>query len=204
MPRSRNTTPTSKRLPLLVPRSWLRRMASPPAPPLRCCCWSAAIPSASSRKQLSPRCVAPVQSQRPAAKPTAIGSTAAVIDRLTQLSTVLSSFACAAISQPWTTSGAAWRRARANQRSSAASSDTSHEKSLAISATRQKPPLPQQMPLDRYRSINALAETINGLYKAEVIHRRGPRRSFEAVEFATLEWVDWFNHRRLLEPIGHT
>ena len=50
---------------------------------------------------------------------------------------------------------------------------------------------------------NALAETINGLYKAEVIHRRGPWRSFEAVEFATLEWVDWFNHRRLLEPIGN-
>jgi transposase InsO family protein len=41
---------------------------------------------------------------------------------------------------------------------------------------------------------NALAETINGLYKAVVIHRRGPWRSFEAVEFATLEWVDWFNH----------
>ncbi|RSV32652.1 IS3 family transposase, partial [Sphingomonas sp. ABOLE] len=41
------------------------------------------------------------------------------------------------------------------------------------------------------------------LYKAEVIHRRGPWRSFEAVEYATLEWVDWFNHRRLLEPIGN-
>jgi len=50
---------------------------------------------------------------------------------------------------------------------------------------------------------NAMAETINGLYKAEVIHRCGPWRSFEAVEFATLEWVDWFNHRRLLEPIGN-
>ena len=49
---------------------------------------------------------------------------------------------------------------------------------------------------------NALAETINGLYKAEVIHRRGPWKSFEAVEFATLEWVDWFNHRRLMRPIG--
>ena len=49
---------------------------------------------------------------------------------------------------------------------------------------------------------NALAETINGLYKAEVIHRRGPWRSFEAVEFATLEWVDWFINRRILEPIG--
>ena len=50
---------------------------------------------------------------------------------------------------------------------------------------------------------NALAETINGLYKAEVIWRQGPWRSFEAVEYATLEWVDWFNNRRLLEPIGH-
>lgn len=50
---------------------------------------------------------------------------------------------------------------------------------------------------------NGLAETINGLYKAEVIHRRGPWRNFEAVEFAILEWVDWFNHRRLLEPIGN-
>jgi putative transposase len=50
---------------------------------------------------------------------------------------------------------------------------------------------------------NALAETINGLYKAEVIWRRGPWRNFEAVEFATLEWVDWFNNRRLLEPIGN-
>jgi len=50
---------------------------------------------------------------------------------------------------------------------------------------------------------NALAETVIGLFKAEVIHRRGPWRSVEAVEFATLEWVDWFNNRRLLEPIGN-
>ncbi len=50
---------------------------------------------------------------------------------------------------------------------------------------------------------NALAETINGLFKAEVIHRRGPWRSMEAVEFATLAWVDWFNNRRLLGPIGY-
>jgi putative transposase len=50
---------------------------------------------------------------------------------------------------------------------------------------------------------NALAETINGLYKAEVIHRMGPWRSMEAVEFATIQWVDWFNNRRLLEPIGN-
>ena len=50
---------------------------------------------------------------------------------------------------------------------------------------------------------NALAETINGLYKAEIIHRRGPWKTREAVELATLEWVSWFNHRRLLEPIGY-
>ena len=47
---------------------------------------------------------------------------------------------------------------------------------------------------------NALAETINGLFKAEVIHRRGPWRSFDAVEYATIEWVGWLNNRRLLEP----
>src|SRR5690625_3206704 len=49
---------------------------------------------------------------------------------------------------------------------------------------------------------NALAETINGLYKAEVIHRQS-WKSLEAVELATLVWVDWFNHRRQLEPIGN-
>lgn len=49
---------------------------------------------------------------------------------------------------------------------------------------------------------NALAETING-HKAEVIHRRGPWRSFEAVEYATATWVEWFNNRRLLAPIGN-
>jgi transposase InsO family protein len=49
---------------------------------------------------------------------------------------------------------------------------------------------------------NALAETVNGLYKAELIHRRAPWTK-EAVELATLEWVCWFNHHRLLEPIGY-
>jgi transposase InsO family protein len=49
---------------------------------------------------------------------------------------------------------------------------------------------------------NALAETINGLFKTEVIRQQGPWRNLEDVEFATLTWVDWFNHRRLLEPIG--
>ena len=50
---------------------------------------------------------------------------------------------------------------------------------------------------------NALAETIIGLYKTELVRRRGPWRGLDEVEYATLEWVDWFNHRRLLEPIGH-
>jgi putative transposase len=50
---------------------------------------------------------------------------------------------------------------------------------------------------------NALAESVIGLFKAEVIYRLGPWKSFEAVEYKTLEWVDWFNHQRLLEPIGN-
>jgi putative transposase len=50
---------------------------------------------------------------------------------------------------------------------------------------------------------NALAETINGLYKAELIHRCAPWKTKEAVELATLEWVSWFNSHRLLEPIGY-
>lgn len=50
---------------------------------------------------------------------------------------------------------------------------------------------------------NALAETINGLFKTELIHRSGPWRSCETVELATLEWIDWFNNRCLLEPIGN-
>jgi putative transposase len=50
---------------------------------------------------------------------------------------------------------------------------------------------------------NALAETIIGLYKTELVRRRGPWRGIDDLEYATLEWVDWFNYRRLLEPIGH-
>ncbi|MBU2795334.1 IS3 family transposase, partial [Acidithiobacillus sp. VAN18-4] len=50
---------------------------------------------------------------------------------------------------------------------------------------------------------NALAETINGLYKAELIHRRGPWKSADAVEWATLEWVSWFNQQRLMAPLGY-
>ena len=47
------------------------------------------------------------------------------------------------------------------------------------------------------------SRTIIGLYNTEVIRNRGPWRGLEPVEFATLDWVDWFNHRRILEPIGH-
>ena len=50
---------------------------------------------------------------------------------------------------------------------------------------------------------NALAETVNGLYKTEIIRRRGPWRNLDAVEYATLEWVEWYNNRRLLEPLGY-
>ena len=50
---------------------------------------------------------------------------------------------------------------------------------------------------------NALAETINGLYKTEVIHHRGPWKNIDEVEYATLDWVGWFNNRRILEPIGN-
>ena len=50
---------------------------------------------------------------------------------------------------------------------------------------------------------NALAESINGLYQTEVIRRKGPWQHVEAVEYATLEWVDWFNNRRLFEAIGN-
>jgi len=50
---------------------------------------------------------------------------------------------------------------------------------------------------------NALAETLNGLYKAELIHHRGPWKTRESVEMATLEWVSWFNHQRLMGPLGH-
>jgi transposase InsO family protein len=49
---------------------------------------------------------------------------------------------------------------------------------------------------------NALAETINGLYKGEVIYKEGPWQGLEAVEHATLSWVHWFNNQRLLQPIG--
>ena len=74
---------------------------------------------------------------------------------------------------------------------------------LLFPLNRRAPLRQHRNDLTVYRSINALAETVNGLYKAEVINRRGPWRSFEAVELATLEWFDWFNNRRLLEPIGN-
>ena len=50
---------------------------------------------------------------------------------------------------------------------------------------------------------NALAESVIGLYKTEETYRRGPRKGIEDVEFATLEWVAWYNTRRLLEPLGY-
>ena len=76
-------------------------------------------------------------------------------------------------------------------------------RSSGTSAAPKATPDPLRLPLDRHRSFNALAETVIGFFKTEVIRRRGPWRGLEAVEFATLEWVDWFTHRRLLGPIGH-
>ena len=68
--------------------------------------------------------------------------------------------------------------------------------------TVQVEPIPLVLPAgDSYD--NDLAESVIGLYKTEVIRRRGPWHHLEAVEIATLDWVDWFNHRRLLTPIGH-
>jgi len=56
--------------------------------------------------------------------------------------------------------------------------------------------------LTEHRSINALAESFNGLYKTELIRHRGPWRGLDDVEFATLEYIDWFNHRRLHGELG--
>jgi putative transposase len=50
---------------------------------------------------------------------------------------------------------------------------------------------------------NALAESVNGLYKAELVYRQGPWRGIEDLELATLRWVDWYNHRRLFSAIGY-
>ena len=50
---------------------------------------------------------------------------------------------------------------------------------------------------------NAMAESLNGLYKTELVRKRGPWRGLEDLELATLEWVDWYNHRRLSSVTGH-
>ena len=108
-------------------------------------------------------------------------------------------FGCATTIERKPTPPGEQQKAKPGARSSAASKGTSCAKSTPHSAQQNQ----LNFLLDEHRSINALAETINGLYKTEVIHRRGPWRSLEAVEFATLEWVDWFNNRRLLAPIGY-
>ncbi len=143
-------------------------------------------PSASVQKERWQSCAAPVSFQRPAVRPAAIGLIAAATVRPTQRSTVWSSCECAATSRPSTTSAGARPRGRASPRSSDASSGSSHAKSSATFAARPTQHPRRKWPLDLYRSINALPETINGSLKAEVIHRRGPWRTLEAVEFTTL------------------
>mgnify|MGYP006271172065 CR=1 FL=1 len=91
------------------------------------------------------------------------------------------------------------QKAKPDAKSYAASSGTLCAKYTAPCAHHP----PGRPPLDKHRSINALAETIIGLFKAEVIHRLGPWKTAHAVEWETLKWVDWFNSRRLLEPIGN-
>jgi hypothetical protein len=72
---------------------------------------------------------------------------------------------------------------------------------FTTSSTQPKTPLKSR--LDNYRSINALAESFNGLYKSELIHRQGPWHNVEHVEWATLNYVDWFNNRRIHESLDY-
>lgn len=75
-----------------------------------------------------------------------------------------------------------------------------------MSAKYTAPSAPHQpwfLPLDKHRSINALAETINGLYKTEVIEHEGPCSGKKDVEMATLQWVYWYNTKRLFGPLGY-
>jgi transposase InsO family protein len=104
---------------------------------------------------------------------------------------------CASTSRPSTTSRGERPRARRRPRSSAASSATSRGR-FGHTSTRNATRLQRQnWRLDDYRSFNALAETVNGLYKAELIRRRERWRTVEEVELATADWVHFWNHRRL-------
>ncbi len=91
------------------------------------------------------------------------------------------------------------RKEKPGAKSYAASSDTSSAKYTAPCA----PHRPGHPPLDKHRSINALAETINGLFKAEVINFLGPWKSMAQVEWETLQWVSWYNAERLDSALGH-
>jgi transposase InsO family protein len=111
-------------------------------------------------------------------------------------------FACATIRRPANISSAEPPKASHLAKSGGASSATSLAKSTNTSALKSRSQQPRKA-LDQHRSINALAETINGLYKAEVIWRQRSWPSVSAVEMATLRWVDWYNNHRLFGPIGH-
>ncbi len=98
-------------------------------------------------------------------------------------------------------------KARPRPRSSAASNDSSHASSGPRCDPSGPPLTPGPPPLDGYRSINALMETINGLYKAECIRttvfQDGPYKTIADVEYATAGWVDWYNNRRLHSTLGN-
>ncbi|EXF23855.1 transposase [Nesterenkonia sp. AN1] len=126
------------------------------------------------------------------------------IDSSTPRSIAPSSSACASTSRPSPTSPEEPPRARANARSSAASNATSSARSTTSS---RSTPEPAKSPVDNYRSANALAETVNGYYKAELIRgpvraQRGPWKTVEDVELATLGWVHWHNTERLHGYLG--
>jgi transposase InsO family protein len=93
------------------------------------------------------------------------------------------------------------QRVGRSAKSSAASSASSLARFITcFHPPRRQPPVPH--PVDIYRSFNALAKSVNGLFKAELIRRRGPWRTADDVELATLEWVDWWNKRRLHSACG--
>jgi hypothetical protein len=100
---------------------------------------------------------------------------------------------------PRPTSARARKREKATERLSGACSASSHAKSLTSFVNLNL----HCSPLDKYRSLNALVETINSLYKAEVIWRQRSWPNSLAVEMPTLRWIDWFNNHRLFGPIGH-
>jgi transposase len=159
-------------------------------------------PQRSDPRPRSPSYAACALCRHQVARPTVTGSTAVATDGRMRLCTASPWFACATIRRPANISSAEPPKASHLAKSGGASSATSLAKSTNTSALKSRSQQPRKA-LDQHRSINALAETINGLYKTEVIWRQRSWPSASAVEMATLRWVDWFNNQRLFGPIGY-